>query len=495
MPSIRSKQMHPARTRSQRLVVLTTCTLLICMWSAVALWSFREYSGIVVSNALILEQLSSAVQEQTRGLVKQAELMVAVAGDWMTKHPAEDPGTSADFIGLVDKLRKSTDGVIDLRLVTHTGELRYIPDAGQTHHVNVSDRDYFQAQLTEKTRGLFIGQPVISRVTHKWGVSITSPTTRAGGNVGVISAVIEHDRINAAFDAQRIKPSGTIAIFRSDGTTIFRSPFDERFLGKTIAQSADWSTIQSESPHGVYRSDATPLDGVSRMVSYSRMHDYPLVVVVTTGVEQLLGPWKLHTAFLAAGAATISMFTVLICSVLLRSMAAEDRVKQELEQLMLTDSLTGVGNRRFLNVCLAEEINRANRYGSALTAVFLDLDHFKLVNDRHGHAVGDAVLVAVAQNLASNLRRCDYLGRFGGEEFVALLPETTIEDAVNMVERMREAVGNLSIPGYPGHLTMSAGLAQRKPNESAEDLLQRSDSALYRAKAEGRNQACVDSST
>lgn len=159
----------------------------------------------------------------------------------------------------------------------------------------------------------------------------------------------------------------------------------------------------------------------------------------------------------------------------------------QLEKLMLTDPLTGVGNRRFLTKSLDEEVQRAQRYERPLCVIFLDLDHFKRINDTYGHAVGDIVLTRVSQRLGACLRACDKLGRFGGEEFVALLPEASLVEAGRVAERMRIDVAQLEIPEIQGSVTVSAGLAECMPGEAVDTLLQRSDDAMYQAKAAGRN--------
>ena len=127
-----------------------------------------------------------------------------------------------------------------------------------------------------------------------------------------------------------------------------------------------------------------------------------------------------------------------------------------------------------------------------MTAVFFDVDRFKRVNDTYGHAIGDLVLIHVAESLKANLRECDMLGRFGGEEFVVLLIETGIDDAIKIAERMRLAVSGIQLPEVVKQITVSAGLAELKSGETAEALLQRSDRALYRAKKSGRNCCLVD---
>lgn len=164
----------------------------------------------------------------------------------------------------------------------------------------------------------------------------------------------------------------------------------------------------------------------------------------------------------------------------------------QLEHLMLTDPLTGIGNRRFLTTRLAQEIQRSDRTQRPFTAVFFDLDHFKRINDRHGHPVGDQVLVRVAACLRANLRDCDLLGRFGGEEFVTLMVETSLGDAERVAERLRAAVARIRLPGMNDVITISAGLAEWRPGETGDKLLERADRALYRAKEAGRNRCVVD---
>ena len=161
----------------------------------------------------------------------------------------------------------------------------------------------------------------------------------------------------------------------------------------------------------------------------------------------------------------------------------------QLELLMMTDPLTGVGNRRQLMARLEAEVERSHRYQRELAVLFIDLDHFKRVNDTFGHPVGDQVLVAVAQHLLAQIRVADAIGRVGGEEFVILLPDTQLEPARIAAERWLAAVATLSIPGLSWPMTASAGVAQYRSGDTAETLLARCDRALYQAKAEGR--ACV----
>ncbi len=157
----------------------------------------------------------------------------------------------------------------------------------------------------------------------------------------------------------------------------------------------------------------------------------------------------------------------------------------------LTDPLTGVGNRRRLDQALVAEISRADRTGGKLCALMADLDHFKRVNDVHGHEAGDAVLATFGDLLRRRTRATDIVARFGGEEFVVLMPDTDLEHAVGIAERIREAIADCRVAPLPDPVTASFGVAELAAGEQASDLLRRADGALYRAKQLGRNRVAL----
>jgi len=162
----------------------------------------------------------------------------------------------------------------------------------------------------------------------------------------------------------------------------------------------------------------------------------------------------------------------------------------ELERLATTDSLTGVANRRSLLLMGENEFNRARRYDRQFSVLMLDVDRFKQINDTYGHAVGDEALQTIAGAIVSTLRKGDYFGRFGGEEFVAFLPETNLDDAVEVANRIRTTIAGLCIfsQKQPVRMTVSIGVTEYNGNDSSIDkIIQRADKALYHAKHRGRN--------
>ena len=167
----------------------------------------------------------------------------------------------------------------------------------------------------------------------------------------------------------------------------------------------------------------------------------------------------------------------------------------DLEQLVITDALTGIPNRRHLFECAAKQLQQAKLHQRPLSLLMLDVDHFKKINDNYGHAVGDEVLKLVANNLEKSLRQEDCLSRFGGEEFVAILPNTDIEEAIVIGERVRLNLAELSIlaQNHRFNITISLGISALKPDDkNIDDLLKRADDALLEAKRSGRNRYVVN---
>ena len=162
-------------------------------------------------------------------------------------------------------------------------------------------------------------------------------------------------------------------------------------------------------------------------------------------------------------------------------------------ELATRDELTGLINRRAMLDLMALEHSRSLRSGRPLLLAQLDIDHFKPINDQHGHAAGDRALQAFAGTVRASVRDTDVLARWGGEEFVLMLTDTSADQARGLLERIRQAVQALEIAHSAGslQLTVSIGLAQHLPGDTVEHTLERADQALYRAKALGRNRVVV----
>lgn len=168
-----------------------------------------------------------------------------------------------------------------------------------------------------------------------------------------------------------------------------------------------------------------------------------------------------------------------------------EQLVEEIHRLSMTDALTGAFNRRSIDERLPSEVERAHRYERPLSVMFVDLDHFKQINDSHGHPVGDAVLRHMAQTMRQSLRGgVDWMARYGGEEFLIVLPETELASAVAAAERLREHLALEPVvcgEGLNLRVTSSFGVTACRPDEDSEALLARADALLYDAKLGGRN--------
>ena len=166
------------------------------------------------------------------------------------------------------------------------------------------------------------------------------------------------------------------------------------------------------------------------------------------------------------------------------------KVEAELEYQASIDPLTSILNRRKFNETLSYELNREERYGNGLSLIICDLDRFKAVNDKFGHDGGDQALIAFTRLISTAIRKSDVFARWGGEEFMVLLPETGLEEAMQIASKLRLVTEATVIPQI-GRITTSIGVSEYQLGDDAESLIKRADMALYKAKDNGRNRVEV----
>lgn len=187
---------------------------------------------------------------------------------------------------------------------------------------------------------------------------------------------------------------------------------------------------------------------------------------------------------------TIGILLAIIYFLAWKLVGRLDETQKRLKHIAVTDELTGLKNRRYIMEELDKEYQRAARTGGTLSLILFDIDHFKRVNDNFGHAFGDTVLKAVAQEMQASLRTYDLLGRIGGEEFLIASPGSTLDEAVRLAERIRETIKGRKISNVTDTMTVtvSAGITSLSEQDAKADiLLARADEALYLAKQQGRD--------
>ena len=218
-------------------------------------------------------------------------------------------------------------------------------------------------------------------------------------------------------------------------------------------------------------------------------------ISVTSSATETAGKIRESRIFLVGSAVVIILLILAIIYMVARSFIKDlQTAEAKLVSMATRDFLTGLLNRREIYRRMEEELQRARRTGTPFSVFLLDLDHFKRVNDRHGHSAGDLVLQSVAAAMQQTVRPYDLCGRYGGEEFLVALPGTGLAEAAEAAERIRLAIGELQIrldDCTTLQITASIGAASLEPNETIDQLVARADEAMYLGKQQGRNRVNV----
>ncbi|WP_283150505.1 sensor domain-containing diguanylate cyclase [Silvimonas soli] len=233
-----------------------------------------------------------------------------------------------------------------------------------------------------------------------------------------------------------------------------------------------------------YRS---PIDGTERLAVLAPLHNTQWLQLVAQSKDVYLAKWRVQVAFSVVVFACLCVMQWLVLGVFHQN----QRQRKALKYDALHDLMTGLANRRKFFSWIKEIQHQSDRYLQSWSVLALDVDHFKQVNDTYGHDAGDVVLRTLADILRASVRDCDIAARFGGEEFVVVLPQTTQQGAVVVAERIRQSLAQKVIIANEQEIrcTISIGIAEYRPHTDLDidQVLKQADGALYRAKAAGRN--------
>ncbi len=360
--------------------------------------------------------------------------------------------------------------------------------------VDASDRIYFKHHQQVPGKKLNISQPKNSKVTGEKVIYLTRRVSHENGQFcGVIGIQLKLSHFDRMYKQLGIPDDGSVAVLRSDGMGIYRFPMTDSFLETSVAERSEFQKMLQQKSGFIYAPSA-PYDGDNRLVGYKLSDKFPIVNIITITEDSLLKSWvdsSIKTLLLAA-------FAGLTLLILVYFTYQQLRVLDHAIHLSNHDSLTSLWNRRALNHHLEEEWRRLKRRGGDISLLFIDIDYFKNFNDLYGHSKGDLCLKQVARTITQFAERSgEMASRFGGEEFIVLLPESDLKKAYTTANRISRAIQQLSIAHASSEVsdcvTISIGVASIKPIEgySTSELLDHADEALYQAKAKGRNQIRV----
>ncbi|WP_407279787.1 sensor domain-containing diguanylate cyclase [Aromatoleum evansii] len=424
------------------------------------------------------EQMASQTALIAAGTLEAGEQLLH-AMELLVKPPVADgrPDPDAVRAALLD-LRAAAPHLMDLLILS--GDGRIVHWTGSGTPPPVAEREYFTAHLEGDSR-LYVGPPQLSKVhAGRWFFALSEALRDpAGALTNVLVVIIDVGLLRERLTLRNPRTGISQALLTEDARVYSRTPDHERHVGKQLPLSAERAGLSADQP---YASTVTvsPLDGQERIVAYQHLRRYPMVAAATLPVAELLAPWRKRMTiacllWLALSAA--------IVAIALRA-AAISRIQQEQASL---DGLTGVYNRRSI-MAHADEFARALDRRGELSMLMIDIDHFKEINDTYGHLAGDDAIRRISQLLRDEVRGSDIVGRYGGEEFLVLMPDTGTEGATHVAEKLRAAVA--AQVTTPTMVTISVGVATSARGErSLEPTLARADAALYAAKQAGRN--CV----
>jgi diguanylate cyclase (GGDEF)-like protein len=371
------------------------------------------------------------------------------------------------------------------------------------------DREFFRYHMTHTDLSTRIGKPIRSRSSGILTIPISRRINYPDGSFGgVAMASLKLDFFGKFYDSFDLGRTGTIILALDDGTLLYRRPFKTAMVGTSIADGPVFQLYKKSGPVGTAMLVAK-LDGIERLYSYRHLDGFPLLVATAQSKDEILEGWWI---------AVIKMNCVVVFAVCMlawggRRMVSQLHVREALEtelraahvaielhnvslrNLAESDALTGLANRRRFDETLAFEHERARRSGLPFSLIMVDVDYFKKFNDRYGHVAGDDCLRRVAGAIATGPRRpTDLAARYGGEEFAVILPDTDIEGACAVAEKIRLAVQALNIAHADspcGPVSISLGVHTCHPAAEADTApiacIEAADQLLYQAKINGRN--------
>lgn len=479
-------------------------TLICCLTlTTITLWMLRQ------NRDLYLAQIHTSVANLTQALASHAEdtlkqtdiVLVSV----IARLDTPDPALSLPL--LLARQAVELNQLAELLVLDAQGmevASANLPNLRESY----ADRDYFQYHRQHADLGPHIGRAVRSRRNGEWVIPVSRRYNLPDGRfAGVVVAAIREQCFQDFYEGFDIQRHGVLAMNMLEGSLLARRPFDDRDIGRSLFSTPVFQRVLDGEKRGQLVLHST-LDGRERFYGFQKVDNYPLVAIAALDTEEALSGWHHQAAvslgltalgmllFVAMGAyLTRNIFIRLQAEHHLRIVTADlEHLNHALEDQALHDGLTGISNRRHFDQALQQEFARAQREGTPLSLLMLDVDNFKSFNDNYGHLAGDHCLRRIAQVLQSFERRPgDLAARYGGEEFTVLLPNTPGEGALDLAETIRQAVQDLGIPHQASAyrvVTLSGGVSAGvpTPTDSPQDWINKADNALYRAKASGRNE-------
>ncbi|WP_442968389.1 diguanylate cyclase [Pseudomonas sp. Z18(2022)] len=485
------------------LLLLVIC----CFLASLTIWK------VLASRDRVLKEvdvhglnLAQALATYSEGIVRQSSLLLVGLVERLETE-GSGPVQIQRLSSLVSRQQRLMPQLSGVAIYDSQG--RWLMSSNQPipTGVNSSDRAYFTHHRDDPSRELYIGPPIRSRFNQLWVITVSRRFNDARGEfAGVVAVTLGVETFLRLFGQIDVGQEGAIGLSYTDGTLLVRYPFREQDMGRKFSKLPMYAKYLVDESVGT-ASFTSSLDGVERLYAFRKSDKFPLVTTVALGKREALATWRLE-ALLSIGVVTSMLgLTCMIGWFLILDIRRRTKVEGELlvaqqqllgsnrqlEWLAMRDALTGLANRRCFDETLTKEARRAQRDGTSLTLLMIDIDYFKLFNDSFGHVAGDTCLQTVSRVIENCIRwPTDLVARYGGEEMGVIMPNTNSNsaDAVaqHILDRLKQE--NISHKASPlGRVSVSIGIATAAGSEldQLQVLIGSADQALYGAKASGRN--------
>lgn len=425
-------------------------------------------------------QVSSAVAELTALLLHGVDATLRELVDAYQRHPDED------FQALVRQATAQlpAEAVLQVAVVGADGFVQR-STLNTRRRIYVGDREYFQAHLGPGPDRMFISHPLLGRISGQLSIQFSRPIRRNGKLQGVMVLSMAPAYLHNAMARVTLESDDTLAVLHPTGEYLARNRGEEASLGRVFGLVQALAQSQAGDGRSGAFTGRSPIDGVERIFRWQRLEDYPVVVLTGLSRAGVMSAVERNIAETSTRAWTvIGLLWAAAAGVflLVQRVRAQIRRREDAEYLAMHDALTGLLSRRALMERLDRAISEAAATGGRVGLLYLDLDGFKPVNDRLGHAIGDEVLKSVAGRLHRCVRGNDFAARLGGDEFVvALTPMDDDEALVRLEARIAEALSSpIRVGGLDLDIRASMGRAVFPADgQEADSLLEHADRAMY----------------
>ena len=442
--------------------------------------------------AISTRNLALTLEKQLVGSIEKIDIVLLSVSDEFKRQSVHSSINEQELNTFISRLQSRMPELDSLRATDADGNIIYGTGVDPRKITNIADRDYFKLPRNPGA-GLVISKPVLGRINGKWNLIFSRSLNHNDGSfAGTVFATITLEQLSKSFGRLDIGRRGSIVLLSNDLGLITRYP-EYKNIGKDIGTKNVSPKLQELVKSGQTSGTYSALTGaiaVQRIVSYRKVGNYPFYIVTSRAKSDYLEEWWKYLVQAAGITACFILVTVFSSWLYFKNWEQRADSLAQIEQLAYYDSLTNLPNRRLLNDRLEQALALAKRFNRSMAVIFLDLDHFKNVNDTLGHDVGDELLCIVAERLLGCVRQTDTVCRQGGDEFIIVLTEISqLQDVTTVAEKTITAINQpIHIREHMLEISTSIGIATYPLNGTdAVEIMKKADIAMYETKNRGRN--------